>query len=107
MKKLVLMVLLALVLVAPPTETYAASQLQVVAEDTLWGALIGALVGTAALAFRDHPSDHLDLITRGAAVGLVCGVGFGFYEISPVFYGYRDPVTRETTYAMGVRIPIK
>ena len=107
MKKLVLMVLLALVLAAPPTETYAASQLQVVAEDTLWGALIGALVGTAALAFRDHPSDHLDLITRGAAVGLVCGVGFGIYEISPVFYGYRDPETRETTYAMGVRIPIK
>ena len=107
MKKLVLTFMLALALAAPPTETLAATQLQVVAEDSLWGALIGALVGTAALAFRDHPGDHLDLISRGAAVGLVCGVGFGFYEISPVFYGYRDPVTKETTYAMGVRIPIK
>ena len=107
MKKVVLTVLLALALAASPAETYAASQLQVVAEDSLWGALIGALVGTAALAFRDHPGDHLDLISRGAAVGLVCVLAFGLYEISPVFYGYRDPVTKETLYAMGVRVPIR
>lgn len=107
MKKLILTVMLSLFLIAPPTETWAAAQLQVVAEDSLWGALIGGLIGTAALAFRDHPSDHTELIVRGAAVGLVCGVAFGIYEISPVFYGYRDPVTKETTYALGLRVPIK
>lgn len=107
MKRLVCCAVLALSLVSLPTPSPAASQLQVVAEDSLWGALIGTLVGTATLAFRDHPSDHLDVIYKGASIGLVCGIAFGVYEISPVFYGYRDPVTKETTYALGITIPLK
>lgn len=107
MKKLIVSAVLALSLISLPAESYAASQLQVVAEDTMWGAVIGGLVGTAALAFRDHPSDNLDLIYKGASVGLICGVAFGFYEISPVFYGYRDPVTKETTYGLGIVIPLE
>lgn len=107
MKKMIISIVLALSLFSLPAESFAASQLQVVAEDSLWGALIGGLVGTAALAFRDHPSDHYDLIYKGTSVGLVCGVAFGIYEISPVFYGYRDPVTKETIYAFGLTIPLK
>lgn len=107
MKKLIVSAVLALSLVALSAPAPAASQLQVVAEDSMWGAVIGGLVGTAMLAFRDHPSDHFDLIYKGASVGLVCGAAFGIYEISPVFYGYRDPATKETTYVVGLTMPLK
>lgn len=107
MKKLIIYALLSMSLISLPAESNAASSLQVVAEDSLWGALIGGLVGVASLAFKDHPNDNFDLIYKGASIGLVCGVAFGIYEISPVFYAYKDPATKETTYAFGLFIPLK
>ena len=55
---------------------------KIVLKDGFYGGLVGALVGGAILAFKDEPGDHLDLITKGAAIGVIGGVAFGLYEIS-------------------------
>jgi len=46
----------------------------------LYGGLAGALVGGAALAFQDHPGDHLNYISYGAAIGVFVGVAFGLVK---------------------------
>ncbi len=55
----------------------AESSLKVVFEDSLYGGLVGTLVGAATLAFTKHPSDHLENIGYGAAVGVIAGAGVG------------------------------
>lgn len=52
----------------------AESSFQELFENTLYGALVGTLVGGALLAFTDKPSDHLDYLTIGAASGVLAGV---------------------------------
>ena len=53
---------------------------KIVLRDVIYGALVGALVGGALLAFRENPEDDLDLIVKGAAVGVFAGVAFGIYQ---------------------------
>ena len=53
---------------------------KIVLRDVFYGALVGALVGGALLAFREDPKDDLDLIIRGAAIGVFAGVAFGLYQ---------------------------
>jgi hypothetical protein len=55
---------------------------KIIFKDGIYGGLAGTLVGAALLAFRDHPKDHLDLVAKGAAVGVIAGVAFGFYDTS-------------------------
>ena len=109
MKKIVIILALCLALVSLPTSSSAASSsLEVVLIDSLWGAGIGALAGTATLAFMDHPSDHYDRIYQGAAVGMFLGLGFGIYELSPMFYSYTTPAgEKETVYGLTLNIPLK
>jgi hypothetical protein len=57
----------------------ADSSLKVVFEDSLYGGLVGALVGSATLAFTHKASDHLDNITYGAAAGVIAGAGIGIF----------------------------
>ncbi len=83
------------------------SSLQIIFEDTLWGMGIGALVGAASLAFVNEPSDHMDRILQGASIGIIGGVCFGFYEVSPMFYSMKDPHTGKRIYVMGVNIQLK
>jgi len=45
-------------------------------ENTLYGGLVGTLVGGALLAFTNKPSDHLDYLTIGAASGVLAGVAY-------------------------------
>jgi hypothetical protein len=56
--------------------------IKVVFKDGIYGGLAGTLVGGALLAFRNHPEDHLDLIAKGAAIGVITGVAYGFYDAS-------------------------
>lgn len=49
-------------------------------KDGIYGGLAGALVGGATLAFQDHPSDHLNYITYGAAIGVFVGVTLGLVK---------------------------
>lgn len=55
---------------------------ETVFKDGFYGGLAGALVGGAALAFRDHPGDHLNYLSYGAAIGVFVGVTFGLVRIS-------------------------
>lgn len=57
----------------------AESSLKVVFEDSLYGGLVGALVGTATLAFTNNASDHLNNIAYGAAAGVIAGAGVGVF----------------------------
>ena len=64
-----------------PSEARAEENgVQVILKDGFYGGLVGALVGGALLAFRDDPGDHLDLISKGAAIGVIGGVTFGVYQ---------------------------
>ena len=85
----------------------AASSLQVVMEDALWGAAIGTMVGAATLPFMEHPSEHYDRLAKGAGLGLIGGLAFGAYEIAPVFYATKDPVSKETVYGFMLSLPLK
>ncbi len=108
MKKLLVSLTLILAIFILPCKSSAESSLDVVLWDALVGAGIGALVGTATLAFMEHPGDHLQRIAQGASVGLIFGVGFGIYEIKPMLYSYTVPDgKRERVYGMMVGIPLK
>jgi hypothetical protein len=70
MKKIVIILALCLAMISLPNVSRAASSsLEVVLVDSLWGAGIGALAGTASLAFMDHPSDHYERIYQGGPWG--------------------------------------
>ena len=109
MKRAVVFLAFVLIMGALPCRTHAAdSSLDVVLWDSLVGAGIGALVGTATLAFMDHPGDHLERIPQGAAVGVIAGVAFGFYEITPVVYSRTTPDgERERVYGLQFNLPLK
>jgi hypothetical protein len=53
---------------------------EMVFKDGFYGGLAGALVGGAALAFQDHPGDHLNYLSYGAAIGVFIGVAFGLVK---------------------------
>ncbi|HET6465857.1 MAG TPA: hypothetical protein VLY20_07380 [Nitrospiria bacterium] len=55
---------------------------ETVFKDGFYGGLAGALVGGAALALRNHPGDHLNYLSYGAAIGVFAGVTFGLVTIS-------------------------
>jgi len=108
MKRFIVCCALMVGIFITPVKSYAGSSLEIVLWDSLLGASIGALVGAATLAFMEHPRDHLDRLAQGASIGLICGIGFGVYEISPMFYTINEP-GRETerVYGLNVRIPLQ
>jgi hypothetical protein len=108
MNKLVVLFIMIISLTMIPLKSNAASSLQVVAEDALWGCLIGGLVGTATLAFHiDDAGDHMENIVYGASLGLFAGVGFGVYELRPLFQAYKDPAYKDTVYSFKLYMPLK
>lgn len=50
--------------------------------DGLFGGLIGAVVGTAAMALTSHPDDHLRYIATGAAIGVIAGTVYGLSMVA-------------------------
>ncbi|MGC9323539.1 MAG: hypothetical protein ACP5G0_02205 [Desulfomonilia bacterium] len=108
MKKLSICVLLIVLISVLPARSHAGSSLEVVLYDSVIGAGIGALVGAATLAFMDHPNEHYERIAQGASIGLICGLGFGLYEISPMFYTMQSPAGEtERVYGLRVAIPFR
>ncbi|MCD6569885.1 MAG: hypothetical protein J7L53_04195 [Deltaproteobacteria bacterium] len=107
MKRLIISILLVISLLAIPAQGMADSSLKIIFEDTVWGLGIGTLVGAATLAFVDHPSDHLDRLAQGASIGVIGGMCFGLYEISPVFYSIKDPIHKDQVYGLGLIIHFK
>jgi hypothetical protein len=45
-------------------------------DNSLYGGLVGTLVGGALLVFTKKPSDHLDYLSIGAATGVLAGVAY-------------------------------
>lgn len=66
-----------------------------------YGALAGALVGGASLAFSDHPGDNLNKVARGASIGLYAGILLGLY----VVYGSRGRADDDDDYATKLEAP--
>jgi hypothetical protein len=113
MKKTIILLALVLAVAAVPGVSRAEGQtrqpsLEIVLYDSLVGAGIGALAGTATLAFMDHPSDHLNRIAQGAAIGVLCGMAYGVYEIRPVLYSYRSrDGSQEVAYGLNFSFKLK
>jgi hypothetical protein len=107
LKKTISAAVLFVIMATSPLTCRAASSLEVVFTDSLWGTVIGALAASATLAFVDHPSDHCERILHGAAVGLFLGIGFGIYEISPTFASNTRPDgEHERVYGLAFRLPM-
>ena len=110
MKKVFIVAALCIVLGALPQQSLAASStsLEVVFWDSLMGAAIGSLVGAATLPFMEHPSDHYNRVLQGASIGLICGIGFGVFELSPMFTSTTTPSgQKERLYGLTFRMPLK
>lgn len=45
--------------------------------DSLYGGVIGGLLGAAIMLLTDNPDDHLSYIPTGAAVGVLLGAAYG------------------------------
>jgi len=52
----------------------------VVLTDSLYGTAIGGITGCAIAVLSDDFADNADYIWRGAALGALAGIAFGFYE---------------------------
>ncbi len=110
MKKVITIIAAIICIAMVPQKSMAmsSSSLQIIGEDCLWGFAIGALVGATTLAFANDPGDIAGRrIAQGASIGTICGLGFGFYEIAPMFQSMEDPVTKEKRYAFSITVPIK
>lgn len=59
------------------TSAIAQDTMQRTLRDSLYGGLVGALLGSAVLLLTDNPDDHLSYIPTGAAVGILVGAAYG------------------------------
>ncbi len=64
--------------------------LQRVVSDSLYGALAGALIGVATLAFVEEPKNKVDNIRVGAGAGLILGSLYGIMKVSRSFANLED-----------------
>jgi len=84
MKKItVVLLLITLSTVFFPASARAERQdndMLTVLKSSFYGGLTGALIGTAFLAFRDKPGDHLKDIRVGAGVGVIIGTVYGLLK---------------------------
>ncbi|MDO8427212.1 MAG: hypothetical protein Q7T24_06845 [Deltaproteobacteria bacterium] len=55
----------------------AEDSMQRTLNDSLYGGLIGALLGTAVLLLTENPDDHLSYIPTGAGIGILVGAAYG------------------------------
>lgn len=70
-----------------------------------YGVMAGTLVGAAALAFEDKPSENLRKVARGASLGLYTGILLGLYVVYIVPSLDANP-EEEDPVAMAQRMPI-
>jgi hypothetical protein len=63
---------------------------EVVLKDGLYGGLAGTLVGGAVLAFSETPSDHLNYLAYGAAIGVFLGTSYGLVQASQSMLQLED-----------------
>ena len=95
---------------APVSAQAAESSFQTVFKDSFYGGLTGALVGGAILLFQDNPSDHLNYISRGAAIGVIAGATYGIIrtsnslaEIEHGRFVFHIPTVETTVRAIDIK----
>src|SRR4030067_2343777 len=76
MKKISL-IFLAIAFFASVSSAAAEDVMQRTLRDSLYGGLIGALLGTAVMFLTDDPGDNIEYIPTGAAVGILAGAAYG------------------------------
>ncbi len=64
-----------------------------VLRSSVYGGLTGALIGTAFLAFREKPSDHLKDIRVGAGIGIIIGTLYGLAKTTSLVEIKKGTVT--------------
>ena len=65
------------------TKAFADEMMQSTLRDTLYGGMIGAILGSALVLLENSPSKHLDYIPKGAAIGVIIGAGYGVISNAP------------------------
>lgn len=76
MKKTIALCLIA-AFFASATGAFAEDAMQRTLRDSVYGGLIGGLLGTAVMFLTDDPDDHIDYIPTGAAIGVLVGAAYG------------------------------
>ncbi|MDQ6990357.1 MAG: hypothetical protein Q9M11_01320 [Mariprofundaceae bacterium] len=78
MKKIMMAAVLMVGLSFLPIQSQAADfEVQNTFEDTMYGGLLGALVGGGAMLISGSPSKHWNYISTGAGIGIIAGAIYG------------------------------
>ena len=91
-RRCLLVALVACTMLGSAATPAHAARLEIVFKDGLWGAGIGALIGTAQVLMFKDPSNEYYRIPYGAAVGAIVGVIFGVVDASGALSS-NDPGT--------------
>lgn len=70
--------------------------------DSLYGGVIGALLGTAVMLLTDNPDDHLSYIPTGAAVGVLVGAAYGLATSGVMSTAAAEIDTREGSISLAM-----
>lgn len=70
-------VFLTMAILAFSSRAFAEDAMQTTMRDSVYGGIIGALVGSAVVLLTDKPDEHLSYIPTGAAVGILAGAAYG------------------------------
>jgi hypothetical protein len=90
MRRFLLGILLALVLLTPPSRADDAHEFIMSAS---YGLIAGTFIGVASLAFESQPGLSLNNVARGASLGLYAGILLGLYVVFAVpDANERDPL---------------
>ncbi len=83
---------------ASTTPAHAEDALQRTLTDSLYGGIIGALLGSAIAVLNKHPEDHLDYIPTGAAIGVLAGATWGIATSSGVVQSLSEVENNKLTF---------
>jgi len=71
-------------------------------KSAIYGSVVGALAGTALIAFTKKPADHLGTVGYGAAAGVLAGTVYGVTKKSHAVVAIDNG---KVTLAMPIFIP--
>ena len=74
-----------------PVQSQAADfEVQNTFEDTMYGGMLGALVGAGAMLVSGSPSKHWSYISTGAGIGIIAGAIYGVASGTRAFAKLED-----------------
>jgi len=90
MKKTLIAMSLMLASMMPAKAMAADFELEVIFDDAVYGAAIGALIGAGSMLITSKPTDHWNYITNGAGSGIIVGAVYGVATTARAFAEYED-----------------